>query len=245
MTAPTRAAESAPAPTLVVAEVFGPTVQGEGFSLGRRASFIRLGGCDLHCTWCDTPYTWDASRHDLRAELTRLPAHELAERALRGDPGIVVITGGEPLLHQLQPGWAALLAHLTAAGVEIEVETNGTIAPTAVTAAAVHRFNVSPKLAHAGDPEGRRIRPDAIAALHATGRACFKFVCATPGDVEEAAAHTAAWGLPPHAVWVMPEGTDPGTLDAHLHAIADPAIRRGFNLTTRLHVHAWGDERAR
>ena len=43
--------------TLVVAEVFGPTVQGEGPSAGRRASFIRLGGCNLHCDWCDTKFT--------------------------------------------------------------------------------------------------------------------------------------------------------------------------------------------
>jgi 7-carboxy-7-deazaguanine synthase len=232
-------------PTLVVSEVFGPTVQGEGPSTGRRASFIRLGGCNLHCTWCDTPYTWDASRHDLRTELTRTPVPDLLTRTLVGAPQMVVLTGGEPLLHQHQTGWADLLAALTSAGVEVEVETNGTIAPTPATTAAVTRFNVSPKLAHAGDPEAARIRPNAIAALHDTGRAAFKFVCATKTDVDEAAAHATAWGLPPAAVWVMPEGTDQATLANHLIAIADPAIGHGFNLTTRLHVHAWGNERAR
>ncbi|NWF31173.1 7-carboxy-7-deazaguanine synthase QueE [Streptomyces sp. PKU-EA00015] len=232
-------------PTLVVSEVFGPTVQGEGPSTGRRASFIRLGGCNLHCSWCDTPYTWDGSSHDLRTELTRTLVVDLAARALEGAPQLVVLTGGEPLLHQYQPGWAELLAALTVAGVEVEVETNGTIAPTAATTAAVARFNVSPKLAHAGDPEHIRLRPRAIAALRATGRAAFKFVCATKGDVDEAAAHAAAWGLPLSTVWVMPEGTDPVTLSHHLNAIADPAIGHGFNLTTRLHVLAWGNERAR
>lgn len=231
--------------SLVVAEVFGPTVQGEGPSTGRRASFIRLGGCNLHCTWCDTPYTWDASRHDLRTELTRRPVADLVKRVLRDDPRMVVITGGEPLLHQRQRGWPDLLDALKAAGVDIEVETNGTIAPTTASAAAVTRFNVSPKLAHAGDSEDTRIRPQVIKALHATGRAAFKFVCATGRDVDEVAAHATAWGLPPSVVWVMPEGDDSATLGAHLAAIADPAISHGFNLTTRLHIHAWGDQRER
>ncbi len=63
--------------TLLVAEVFGPTFQGEGFSLGCRAAFVRLGRCNLDCgqgagaTWaCDTPYTWDWARYDPAVELS-------------------------------------------------------------------------------------------------------------------------------------------------------------------------------
>ncbi|WP_328427892.1 7-carboxy-7-deazaguanine synthase QueE [Streptomyces sp. NBC_00443] len=118
------------ATTLVVAEVFGCTVQGEGPSCGRRCSFIRLGGCNLACKWCDTPETWDGRRFDLRQTLTRTPVEEIVARALVGAPGLVVITGGEPLLHQRQRAWDDLLVRLAAAGVEIEVETNGTIPPT-------------------------------------------------------------------------------------------------------------------
>jgi organic radical activating enzyme len=232
-------------PSLVVAEVFGPTVQGEGPSTGRRAAFIRLGACNLHCTWCDTPYTWDATRFDLRAELKRTPVDEIVTRALEGNPGVVVITGGEPLLHQKRPGWLVLLDQLTDAGVEVEVETNGTIAPTLETAWRVSRFNVSPKLAHAGDSEDARIRPDALSALVETCRASFKFVCATAADVTEVAEVVDRLDIPRRLVWVMPEGTNTAALDEHLAAIADPAIAAGFNLTTRLHVYAWGNERAR
>src|SRR5690606_17108863 len=120
-------------PSLVVADVFGPTVQGEGPSCGRRSSFIRLGGCNLACEWCDTPETWDARRFDLRQTLTRRPVPEIVARALQGDPDLVVITGGEPLLHQRQKGWRALIGALTLAGAEIEIETNGTVPPTAYT----------------------------------------------------------------------------------------------------------------
>ena len=221
------------------------TVQGEGPSLGRQAGFVRLGGCNLHCSWCDTPYTWDAARYDLRAQLTRTTVAEILPRVLRGNPGLVVITGGEPLLHQHQPGWASLLSALKAAGVDVEAETNGTLAPTPTTTAGVTRFNVSPKLAHAGDPEAARIRPAALQSLHRTGKAAFKFVCTTTRDVAEVIEVTHRLGIPPASVWVMPEGTTVGQVSARLPALADAAITAGFNLTTRLHVHVWGDERGR
>jgi organic radical activating enzyme len=246
-TAPTaRQAPATPtADTLVVSEVFGPTVQGEGPSCGRRASFVRLGGCNLACSWCDTPYTWDAGRFDLRAQLTRQPVADVAARALKGRPGLVVITGGEPLLHQQQPGWDKLLGLLVAGGAEIEVETNGTIAPDVHTARWVTRFNVSPKLSNTGDPASRRIRPAALAALLAPGKAACKFVCTHEGDVMQAAEVAPAHDIPPRLVWIMPEGTTPERLQQRLARIADPAICAGFNLTTRLHVCTWGDERAR
>src|SRR5438046_5626962 len=65
--------------TLVVSEIFGPTFQGEGPSLGRRCVFLRLGACNLHCRWCDTPYTWDWTgrngiEYDPRQELRRIGA---------------------------------------------------------------------------------------------------------------------------------------------------------------------------
>ena len=63
---------------LLISEIFGPTIQGEGKSIGQTASFIRLGGCNLHCVWCDTPYTWDAARYDLREELTKIDIREIA-----------------------------------------------------------------------------------------------------------------------------------------------------------------------
>ena len=64
MTQPAGVDFEVPAGTLPVAEVFAPTFQGEGPYLGRSADFIRLGGCNLTCYGCDTPYTWDASRYE-------------------------------------------------------------------------------------------------------------------------------------------------------------------------------------
>ncbi len=232
--------------TLVVSEVFGPTVQGEGPSAGRRANFVRLGGCNLSCGWCDTPYTWDGSRFDLRAELARRPVQDIVDRALAGNPSLVVISGGEPLLHQHQPGWTRMLRDLRHAGTDIEIETNGTIAPSAATLEPDLgvRFNISPKLAHSGDPEHRRIQPEALAALDRCGRSVFKFVCATPADVDEAADLITRHELV-RPVWISPEGTTVEAVVAHTQLIADRVIEHGFNLGTRLHVLAWGDERGR
>lgn len=236
------------APTLVVAEAFGTTVQGEGPSLGRRASFLRLMGCNLACSWCDSGFTWDASRFDLRVQGTRMPVPVILERLAVGSPGLVVITGGEPLLHQHQAGWRALLDGLCDAGIHVEVETNGTLLPTPETVARVSSFNVSPKLGHGGDPVEARLVPEALArfsALADLGMAGFKFVATGPADVAEIAGVCDTYGIHRGQVWVMPEGTTAAAITTGLGALADAAVAAGFNLTTRLHVLAWGDERGR
>lgn len=226
---------------LVVAEVFGPTFQGEGPSVGRRAGFVRLGRCNLDCSWCDTPYTWDWDRFDPAREL-RVTAVEAVLDALDAmAPEVVVITGGEPLLQQRR--LVPLVAGCVGRGWAVEVETNGTIAPDAQLIASVARWNVSPKLANSGVPLDKRIRPAPLAALAATGRAGFKFVVADVADLDEVAAIVEEHGLAP--VWVMPEGTDATTWLDRARDLAEPTLARGWNLTPRLHVLLWGDERGR
>ena len=91
------------------------TLQGEGMYQGKAAYFIRLGGCDVGCVWCDVKDSWDASKHplyqieDLIFTIKKTPAQ------------IVVITGGEPLLHDL----TALTSQLHKAGLRTHIETSG------------------------------------------------------------------------------------------------------------------------
>lgn len=100
--------------TLPVMEHFY-TLQGEGFHQGRAAYFIRLGGCDVGCVWCDVKDSWDADKHprytidQLVAEVKSTPTH------------LVVITGGEPLMHNLE----ALTSTLQSAGLQTNIETSG------------------------------------------------------------------------------------------------------------------------
>jgi organic radical activating enzyme len=228
---------------LLVSETFGPTVQGEGPSLGQRAVFIRLMGCNLTCPSCDTPYTWDAARFDLGREGRRVAVEELISWALGTAVDLVVITGGEPLLQQR--GLLPLAAGLAAAGRRVELETNGTIAPLPQLIQAVTQFNVSPKLTAfgAGMPQLRRIRGAVLRRFAASGRAVFKFVVSSPRELAEVHGLARAHGLAP--VWVMPEGTTAAAITDRLGELAGPAIECGFHVTTRLHVLAWGDERGR
>jgi organic radical activating enzyme len=228
---------------LLVAETFGPTLQGEGPSCGQQALFLRLSRCNLSCPLCDTPYTWDWQRFDVMAETYRLTALDILDWALGYPTELLVITGGEPLLQQdlLVP----LVAALAAAGRRVEVETNGTIAPAAALVEAVARFNVSPKLASfaaSGDAQ-RRINPGALRALVATGRAVFKFVVSNLTDLDEIAELQRRFDLRP--VWVMPEGTTTERLLEVMRALADEVVSRGWHLSTRLHVMLWGDARGR
>src|SRR6476469_7534350 len=100
--------------TLPVMESFY-TLQGEGFHQGRAAYFIRLGGCDVGCVWCDVKESWDADRHPKRT------VEELVAAAARFPGRIAVITGGEPLMHDC----TALTRALHLAGFATHIETSG------------------------------------------------------------------------------------------------------------------------
>jgi 7-cyano-7-deazaguanosine (preQ0) biosynthesis protein QueE len=228
---------------LLVAETFGPTVQGEGPSTGRRAVFIRLMNCNLTCRTCDTPYTWDGARFDLDAEATVTSISDLLAWAMSQSVDLVVITGGEPLMQQRR--LIALVQRLVDAGLQVEVETNGTIAPAPDLLAAVTRFNVSPKLSSfgAGMRASKRIKGRVLGHFAASGRAVFKFVVSSAADLDEITELVADHGLA--SVYVMPGGRTAEEVTRKLAEIADPAIKRGFHLTTRLHVLVWGDQRGR
>ena len=91
------------------------TLQGEGAHQGRAAYFIRLGGCDVGCVWCDVKDSWDVTKHPL------VSIDEIVSKAVSHPGRLAVVTGGEPLLHQLD----ALTDALHAAGFETNIETSG------------------------------------------------------------------------------------------------------------------------
>lgn len=92
------------------------TLQGEGLFTGQAAYFIRLGGCDVGCTWCDVKESWDASAHPVRT------VESIVSEASLFPGRIAVVTGGEPLMHDL----SALTAALREAGFRTHIETSGT-----------------------------------------------------------------------------------------------------------------------
>jgi 7-carboxy-7-deazaguanine synthase len=218
--------------TLRVFSTFGPTFQGEGPACGQLAAFIRLAGCGVGCIYCDERQTWDPAGGTVRT------VGELRDWALGVPADLVVITGGEPLA-QRRP-LASLAVSLAAAGRRVHIETSGTIAPGPELGAAVSMFVVSPKLANSGVPERRRIRPEALAAFTATGKAVFKFVACDKGDLDEVAELAVRFGLAP--VWIMPEGVTAERQVAGMRELAEETLRRGWNLTGRMHVLLWEGE---
>jgi 7-carboxy-7-deazaguanine synthase len=105
--------------TLPVMEHFY-TLQGEGMHMGKAAYFIRLAGCDVGCHWCDVKESWDATQHP-HISIQQLVSSVIAASHSEKTKPIVVITGGEPLLHSLD----ALTSTLQAAGFDTHIETSG------------------------------------------------------------------------------------------------------------------------
>ena len=100
--------------TYPIVETFH-SVQGEGAHTGVSAYFIRLAGCDVACPWCDTKESWNAKRHPQKS------VDELASEVKKAKPAIVVVTGGEPLLHDLFP----LTKALKELQIPVHLETSG------------------------------------------------------------------------------------------------------------------------
>lgn len=108
--------------TYPIIELFGPTIQGEGPAAGRRCWFLRLGGCDFRCSWCDTMYAVDPPQ--VRANMTRMSMGEIGRSLWEkgfGPEDLLIVSGGNPALHKM----AELRRFMPHA--EIHIETQGTV----------------------------------------------------------------------------------------------------------------------
>jgi len=239
--------------TLATDDTGGPEIfaslQGEGPSQGMPVAFVRLSRCNLACTWCDTAYTWhfegdnrphrDGVTFDRKANQVTLSPEETAERIATLGQKRLVITGGEPLL---QAGaLAEMLAHLP--DIAVEIETNGTVAPPARLDVRVGQYNVSPKLAHSGNPADLALIPERLDAWASEPRAFLKFVIAAPADVDEVLALHARYRFRPERVFLMAEGTDSATLRARQVWLSELCLKHGFRMSDRMHIHLYGDAR--
>jgi len=171
-----------------------------------------------------------------------MSVESVVKQLLGLDVEMAVLTGGEPLLQQ--EGLAELANALVAEGLRVEVETNGTIRPIPEVSDAVTHFNVGLKLSNCGVARERRVVPDAIGALQKAG-AAFKFVAVSESCLDEIDDLVRSFAIQPSSVWVMPEGRTPAEINRRLQSFSDAILERGYNVTTRLHVLLWGDERGR
>jgi 7-carboxy-7-deazaguanine synthase len=220
-----------------ISEIFY-SVQGEGILAGVPSVFIRSSGCNLRCSWCDTPYTsWKPEGEDLTldAVIDRANAFPAARH--------VVITGGEPMI---APGVVELSERLRALGLHITFETAGTVfAPV-----ACDLMSISPKLANS-TPEGvfqvrheqLRLQPEVLARLIRDYDYQLKFVVSQPSDLAELQAIVSQLNAPADKVILMPEGITSDALTERGAWIAELCKQYGYRFGPRLHVYLYGNRR--
>jgi len=232
---------------LPVSEIFY-SVQGEGRFAGQPALFVRLKYCNLGCSWCDTRFTWDPKQIETGEEQT---PEQIVERAVllikevQGNPELVhvVITGGEPMLHQ--ETLPALLLLLKAEGFAFfEIETNGTITPSEPMTNLVSWWNCSPKLSNNGLSQKVNVVREAIWSIAATGKADFKFVVSDILDTDEIVEHYLPL-IPHESVILMPEGQTASKQIETMPWLLEECARLGFRFSPRLQILAWDNERKR
>ncbi len=236
------------APSLPINELFY-SLQGEGKLAGTPSVFVRTSGCNLRCWFCDSYHTsWEPTH-------ARMALGEIVDEVASYDVNHVVVTGGEPLVHDET---SRLLDRLAEAGYHTTVETNGTI----VTDAAIDLASISPKLASSTptaerDPKGdgewaerheeRRIDVDALAEFVDAYETQLKFVVTDASDLAEVETlvsdvrNAADEPLHDSDVLLMPEGATRERLDETREQVAQMAMEYGYRYTPRLHVDLWND----
>jgi len=200
--------------------------------------FVRTSGCNLRCTWCDTPYTsWqpEGEERTIDSIVREVNGYNAAH---------VVITGGEPMI-------APAIAELTQALTQhITIETAGTV----FVDVRCDLMSISPKLANstpierdggrwAAQHERLRYQPEVLKKLMSRYEYQLKFVIAEPSDIEEVAAMTKELGAETERIVLMPEGTDASVLAERGRWLVEICKERGYRFSPRLHIQLWGNRR--
>lgn len=226
------------------------SLQGEGTLAGTPSVFVRTSGCNLRCWFCDSYHTsWEPTHAWMSVNdiVEEVKTYERADH--------VVLTGGEPLIHEKS---VELLARLNAAGYHTTVETNGTV----YRDGAIDLASISPKLASstptpARDPKGdgeweqrhedRRLDIDTLGRLVESYDFQLKFVVTDSGDLPEITGlverlqDLSRAEIRDDHVLLMPEGTTRKSLDDTRNEVAELALEHGYRYTPRLHVDLWND----
>ena len=226
-----------------IAELFY-SIQGEGKLVGVPSVFVRASGCNLRCTWCDTPYaSWEPEGEEVAVE-------EIDRRVREYNCSHVVVTGGEPMI---MPDVVELCDRMKRADLHVTVET----AATVFKPVNIDLASLSPKLANstphdrdggrfAAAHERQRINVPVIQQfIDLDAELQLKFVVSSEADVDEAKSILRQLrGWEPSEILLMPEGTTPTELDARSGWIAEVCKREGFRFCPRLHIALFGNVRA-
>ncbi len=251
---------------LAVSEIFH-SIQGEGLYVGTPSVFLRTFGCNLTCPGfggeipdynkykdakledipipsggCDSFTSWHKNFRHLSTLYT---PEAMLEKLKDYDYNHLVITGGEPLLLGNQEFFATLLRGCCFDFETITFETNGTqeLYYDLTDWSGETVFSVSPKLSSSGEPIYNTLKPFAVQSYSAVARTVFKFVITNPEtDMKEIRMFLDAYGRDGKwDVYLMPAG---GTLEEYTKnskAVAELAMKHGYNYSPRLHINLFGN----
>ncbi len=226
-----------------ISETFA-SIQGEGMLVGTPSWFCRVSGCNLRCSWCDTPYASWSPEGDART------IDELVSEARASGLRHAVLTGGEPMMF---PRIGILTHRLREMGMHVTIETAGTVDQDLTC----DLISVSPKLANStpiDDPrdpagvwqerhEARRFQPEVLRRVLSRGaQRQVKFVVCAPADLDEIDAIVRTIGCDPPEVMLMPEGVRPKR-PHEVRWVVDVCLERGWRYCPRLHIDLFGNQR--
>jgi 7-carboxy-7-deazaguanine synthase len=229
---------------MLICEIFY-SLQGEGELTGVPSVFVRTSGCNLRCTWCDTPYASWNPEGEQRSTAQILAAIESFPAARH-----VVLTGGEPMIAKE----IRLLADaIKVSGRHVTIETAATVAPDGI---ACDLASLSPKLLNSAPDaiehaawrkkhEATRWQPEVVRAWIDRYPYQFKFVVSRPEDVEELEHMLGALKreVPRHKVLLMPEATTLEKMRGRATWLGELCKARGYRYAHRLHIELYGNRR--
>lgn len=223
---------------MVINEIFY-SLQGEGRLAGVPTVFIRLAGCPLRCTWCDTKYAWDPQAGQ------EISIEQILEKISDYPTRYVVITGGEPMVHQEV---SKLATGIHSKGFHVTVETAGINFQENLP---VDLMSVSPKLSNA-KPQGGDADQDSYLVIHVLNKLMgdydyqFKFVVDTPADLDEIAEVLGQLDqVDLYKVYLMPQATKTQEYLEKSKWLVEYCKQTGFSFSPRLQVMLWGSQRGK
>lgn len=220
---------------LIVSEKFY-SIQGEGQTVGIPAVFLRLAGCNLDCTWCDSVEVW---KKGTKTPFSEVISDEWVDR-LR-DGAHLIFTGGEPLLHQKKIieylEWFSNTYNFIPI---LEVETNGTILPEPSLRHVVDYWNVAPKLKNSNEPWDKRMDDVAITYFNSVKNSIFKFVIGNRAEFAEVLQDWKIINM--NKIYLMPQGDSKAQLAKTYPLIAELAVDMGVKFSPRLHINIWNQK---
>lgn len=213
------------------------SIQGEGNVIGMPSIFVRMYGCNLTCSWCDTKYSWVGQKMaEEGIDYARMSSKQILQEISEFDASLVTITGGEPLLQPVEH----LIKSLVNAGYEVLIETNGTIKPSKELRKLVSIWSVSPKTSNAGFSIKYNLE-----WLQNVRDYYLKFVVVNPReDVKEILSFLQQRNIDHSKVILQPDGTNEDYVSA-LRDLMDFAKEElQLRVLPQLHRLVWGHKRA-